>query len=195
MLRPLIAALALVFLAGCNTTSVSTVWKQPDTTPVQFQRIVTLVANATPAERRAGEDELVSLIKSTPAVASYTFIPDTDVADKDKVREAVKAKGFDGALIIRLVATDKQTTYVPPVYDDSTYEPYSPASRTTGLYRPGYTTTDTYVTAETHLYSVKDGKLIWAGSSTTENPVDMQDLVSQVAQGAAAELRKQGLLK
>ncbi len=193
----LFLAAAATILSGCTaTTSVSTVWKSSDPGPVHFEKVLAVVANASPAERRAGEDELVRSITSTTAVASYTIVSDEDLKDKDKVRAAIEGKGFDGAAVIRLVSTDKRTSYVPPqynpihdpLYGNFNYNYYDSRS-------PGYTTTDTFIACESSLYSVTDKKLIWAGSSTTEDPANIQDLVAQVARGVGKELRAQGLIK
>ena len=202
-LRSLAVVVAGVFfcgLCGCTSTTVTTVWKSPDAGPVHFEKVLALVANASPGERRAGEEELARTIKSAPAAPAYTLVPDSDVADKDKIRADIQGHGFDGAIVIRLVATDQRTTYVPPMYHeyyDSFSFGYYENGNGNGLpsYTPGRTVTDTYITTEISLYSVNDRKLIWAGSSTTEDPSDIRDLIAQVCRATAAELRKQGLLK
>lgn len=185
---------AIVLLTGCQAaTTVNTVWKTPEPPKEPFKTVLALVANASPPERRAGEDELVSCIKSAPATASYTLIPDEDLKDRDKVRAVIKQHGFDGVVVLRLVSSDTKTTYIPP-----SYGPYTDPFGYRGsdfTYRGGYTESDTVVTVETSVYAARDEKLIWAGSSQTYNPDSIKDLVRQIARGAAEELRRQGLLK
>lgn len=188
---PLIAA--IILLTGCRAaTTVNTVWKAPEPPKEPFKTVLALVANASPAERRAGEDELVSSIKSAPATASYTLIPDEDLKDREKVRAIIKQHGFDGVVVLRLVSSDTRTTYIPPTYGAYT-DPF--AYRGPDFtYRGGYTQTDTVVTVETSVYEVRHEQLIWAGSSQTYNPGSISDLVRQVARGAAEEVRRQGLM-
>ncbi len=189
----LCAVLALGLSGGCSTTTIATVWKSPDAGPVRFTRVLAVVLNASPAERRAGEDELARSIRSAPAVPSYTLVSDDDLKDKARVLAAIEGRGFDGAAVIRLVSRDKRTTYVAPQYGPR-YDPlnytYIPPTHATG-----YTTTDTIITAEASLHSIADRKLIWAGSTTTENPASIEDLVAQAARAAVKELKRAGLVQ
>ena len=187
----------IVLLGGCAPTTVSTVWKSPDAAPVSMKNILAVVANTSPAERRAGEDELVLQIKSAHAVASYTLIPDQYVMNKDQVLVALQQGNFDGMVVIRLVSSNTTTTYIPPDYTLA-YDPFgSFAGAGGGVYRAGYTTQDTVVTTEISLYSVKSKieSLIWAGSASTSNPSSIQDLVIQISRASVEELKKQGILK
>jgi hypothetical protein len=54
--------------------------------------------------------------------------------------------------------------------------------------------TDTIVTVETLVYSLKQNKLIWAGQSKTTNPSKIDAFVKEVATGAGKEMKKAGLL-
>ena len=94
-------------------------------------------------------------------------------------------------MLVRLVDTRQQTTYVPPTYTDwSVGWGYGVHENS-----PGYLMTDTIIRAEVSLYSVPAGKLLWAGASETINPSDARAFATQVARATATELRKQGLLQ
>jgi hypothetical protein len=54
--------------------------------------------------------------------------------------------------------------------------------------------TDTIVTIETLIYSLRQNKLVWAGRSKTTNPQDVAALVKKLSAEAAKELQRQGLL-
>jgi hypothetical protein len=128
-------------------------------------------------------------------VAAYTFIPDTELGDTEKLKQRVKAAGFDGAVVFRLAGSEKQQTYVP-----GSYAP--PHQTLWGYYgyayplavNPGYVRTDTFVTVETRLYAVADEMLVWAGRSETMNPQSARELVGGVVKAVGAELRKEGLI-
>jgi hypothetical protein len=168
--------------------------------PPPFAKIGVLVVNATPAERRAGEDELIRMLRPGQGVACYTFISDDELKNRDKIRKIIDEHGIDGLIVLRLVSTDKQTTYVPPTYESNyNYEAYYGgfvgSSTAYTAYNPGYTETDTICRAEISIYSVRDRRLLWAGASNTTNPADVKDWVDQVAKAASDELKKQGMLR
>jgi len=54
--------------------------------------------------------------------------------------------------------------------------------------------TDTIVTVETLVYSLKQNKLLWAGQSKTTNPSNVDSFVKELAAGAVREMKKVGLL-
>ncbi len=186
-------------LAGCqSSTHITTVWKAPQPPAAPFTNTMAMVSNASPAERRAGEDEFVASIKSGRAVASYTLISDEDLKDRQKITTVVKRENFDGVAVIRLVSSDRKATYVPPTYGPS-HDPFSTGSTygyfQGGYYQGGYTDIDTIVNVECSVYSVKDEKLIWAGSGQVTNPAGISDLVAQVCRGSVEELKRQGFIK
>jgi hypothetical protein len=72
-----------------------------------------------------------------------------DYDNEDEIEAAVQKTGVDAALLARLVAIDKKTTYVPP---SVTYQPSFGCNRGLydyygrsyqSMYTSGYTTTDT----------------------------------------------------
>ena len=181
----------LMLAVGCSSTQLDTAWKAPNTGPISFKQVVVLVINTEPAERRAQEDELAAQVKKAKAIPAHTFIPDSDLDDREKVKQKIVQSGSDGAVVVRLMETRKETTYVPPQTSYWDEGPGYAASR----YGPGTYITNTVVRAEVSLYSVPDGKLLWAGSSTTTDPANARSFAMQVARAASAELRRQGLLK
>jgi hypothetical protein len=186
---PLIAL--LIASAGCNSTKLNTSWKNPSASPIEFRKVVVVVLNSSPGERRAQEDVLVSQIKKATAVPSYTLVPDSDLANRDLVKQRIIDSGADGAAVVRLIETRREEAYIPGTSSywaaGAGYSPY--------VYSPGRTVSNTIVRAEVSLYSVPDGKLLWAGESSTANPENPKDFATQVARAAADELRKQGMLR
>ncbi len=195
-MKPIIAiigSLLLGLLGACQSTRVNTVWKSPEPAPAKpFEKIVAIVVNASASERRAAEDQLASEIRSAQGIPAYTLVSDDDLKNKDRVKAELQAKSIDGAVIVKLVSTDKQSVYYPPTYSRS-YDMYG--YRNAELYNPGYSVTTVTIHAEVSIYSVPDARLIWAGNSFTDDPANIKDLIAQVAKGCAAELKKQGLIK
>ncbi|MCK6475618.1 MAG: hypothetical protein L6Q35_02175 [Phycisphaerales bacterium] len=192
----LAAAAVLLALSACGTTSVSTTWKTPDPPKEPFTKIVALVLNATPGERRAAEDQLASMISGNRGVPAYSIVPDEDLKDRQKMRADFEKHGVDGAAVLRLVNSETRTRVVstpdpaPGYVGAGIYDRYGAYT----LYRTE-TVTDTYFYGEFSIYSVADDRLIWSGETQTVNPGGIQDLVRDVGQAVKEELRKQGLLK
>ena len=200
----LLAAVLALCLIGCESTKLTTTWKDPTATTLSFDKVVVVVLNSSPAERRAQEDALVASIKRTKALPSYPIIPDDLLKDVPQVKKRIIEGGFDGAVVLRLVDTRQETTYVPPsassTWDGGDgggwgwgYNSYP--SHPSYHVSPGYTVSDTFVRAEITLYAVPSGKLLWSGASETTNPANARAFATDVVKAAAVELRKQGLLR
>ena len=189
-MKPLQLSLCLLLVAiGCKSTSLTTTWKDPSADLISFRRIVVVVLNASPPERRSQEDALVQQIKRGTATPSYELLTDDELKDVSHSKQKIVAAGFDGVALLRLVDKRQQTTYVPPETTWDEWDHRANYSNTTG-----YAVTDTIIRAEVSLYTVPGGKLLWAGSSETVNPTDAATLAREVAQATAAELKKQGLI-
>src|SRR5690348_8485654 len=87
----LMLALSAIVGGGCSSSStqVTTVWKTSEPMPARMDKIVALVVNATPTERRAAEDELVSQLPPGRGVAGYTLIGDDELKSREKVKQIV----------------------------------------------------------------------------------------------------------
>jgi hypothetical protein len=189
--RCILSLLLATLLLGCASTELNTTWKDPDTTgPLSFKKVVVLVLNSVPGERRAQEDELVAQIKKTPALPSYTLVSDSDLGNRDLVKRKIIESGADGAAVVRIIDARNEATYIP-----GTYNYWNAGTGYGAYYNSGQYVINTIVRAEVSLYSVPEGKLLWAGSSKTTDPENAKDFAMKVAHAAAAELKKQGLLQ
>jgi hypothetical protein len=188
-----IVVVAAFVLAACGSTTLTDVWKAPDTARLQFEKVLVVAISKDITWRRTIEDELVRRIRDVQAVASYQFFADGEPRDWEVARERLKAAGFDGLVTFRLAGVDKQQTYVPPIYANrgvGGYWGYAwPAVST-----PGYTVTDTLVQVETLVYELGDDKLVWASRSRSFNPTNAKDLVNEVVDAVRHEMKKQGLI-
>lgn len=127
----------------------------------------------SPLYRRVFEDEFVTQLQArgTPAIASYTVLPDTQQNDRNEIAAKVKELGADAILITRLVSKKTvqtyvpATTYFPPPYYNSWPDYYGYGYRY--MYSPGYIAENEYAVMETNLYQAGSDKLIWAASAET----------------------------
>jgi len=182
------------------STSLTNSWRDPSVTgPLEFNKVLVVMVTKDGATRRTVEDDIAQRItakRNVEAVPSYTILMESDLRNAEHAKQIVEQAGFDGAVALRIVGVDKETTYVPgtypsPYYNFWGYYDYAwPA-----VYDPGYMQTDTIVNIETMVYSIKDGKLVWTGTTETFNPSDLDDLVEGIGATVSAEMTKQGLLR
>jgi len=189
-------------VASCGpSTTLKTSWKDPSVTePVHFTKVVALMVEKDGATRRQVEDMMVARITAgnpgVAAVQSYTLLGTEDLKDKDQAKAILETAGVDGAVVVRVVGVDKQTTYVQgsyPMAYGNFYGYYDYAWP--GAYDPGYVQTDTIVNLETLVYSVKDEKLLWSGVTESFNPSSTEDLLTGAADCVSAAMRKDGVIR
>lgn len=190
-------ALSVIFvgLAACAGSEITDSWSDPSAGPIKFKKVIVFFFSKETAVRRAAENELVRQIDNTEAVAAYNLIPETEFEDLGKVEGTVKSKGFDGAIIMRLLGVETQKSWVRGHYPREYYS----FDRYYGYawnraYDPGYLRTDRLLRVETNVYSIADNKLIWTGISETFNPENTVKLVADVARAVAKDLESKGLL-
>jgi hypothetical protein len=192
----IIGGISLVLLlSACASTRVTDSWKDPAATPFEFKKVVVIAISSDQSVRRLVEDELARQITRAQAVPAYQVLGDDEVRDVSRVRAKLAEAGFDAAVTFRIIGAKDRVSWQPgafpgPYYSFAGYQAWAwPA-----VYDPGYLRTDTYVSAETNVYSLSDGKLLWSGLSETFNPAGIQQLVADVCRAVGKELRKQGLL-
>ena len=190
----LLAALLPLMACATKSTKLVSTWRDPAAVgPRKFDKALIVVVDRNPAMRRTVEDRIVARIPNS--VASYTIIPEDQLRDETFVAQKVRDSGFDGAVVMRFLDTQKSQQWVPgagPTYAGG-FGGYW-GSSWGATYDPGYMRETTTVTAETSIYDLKANKLIWAGRSETVDPKSVPDLVAGIADAATAELVKEGLV-
>jgi len=188
----LAAAVLLGEACGGAPSTLKATWRDPTAQKVKFNKIMAIAINGDETMRRSMETAMAQKIPGT--VPSYTVIPQADLRDKEKVRAYVHASGCDGAILMRIVGVEKETTYVP----GSAY-PYGNMYGYYGwgagyAYDPGYLRTDKLVSVETNVYQVADEKLIWASRSETTSPESVDDLIDSVVRVNAEKMKAEKLI-
>ena len=189
---PAVALIAATLTAcAARPTEVTTTWRDPVTTPIQFRRVMAIFVGGDSAMRRKVENRLARNVPNT--VASYTVVPDAELTDTVSVRSRIAEGGYDGVVVLRLTSVGMRTAgeTVPTVGDPAeTLAQYLRRSPRSAL----ASGQETVITMESRLYSVRDGKLIWAGTSDSFSPLSIGELVDQVVDASIQELRDQRLL-
>jgi hypothetical protein len=190
-------------LSACATTSFVSTWKAPDAKALQLSgaKVAAVVMIQNEAARRAAEDALAREITAHGAqgVAMYTIQPEARPNNEQAVRAAVEGAGVAGAVVMRPVGKEKEVVATPVAYGGPMYGGYWGGYYGYGWGSPyayGGTEirTDTIVSIETLVYSLRQNKLVWAGQSRTTNPTGVDQLVKETSTAVALELQKQGLI-
>lgn len=196
------AAGAIAF--GCASTSFVSSWQAPVDGPIEFdsRRVAAVVVSADETTRRAGETALAREISKrgrAQGVPSYTIISGEAAKDKEEAKKKLQDANIDSAVIMRVISSEQEISYSPGTGWYGAYPYYGSFYGYWGYgwgvaYDPGYLRTDRVVMVETLVYSVGQDKLLWAGKSKTTNPSNIQEFISDLANGAAKEMRKAGFI-
>jgi len=199
VIRSLSVLALLVGLAACSGTRLSDVWRDPQYSGEPFHQVAVFVLGSNPAVRRLVEDEVVRrLPMNTRGIGGYGLVPDAERGDVEKALERLRAGGYDGAMIARLVGVDGPTPWatgslkqVPLSY--RTLSNYY-VNATEEAERSSALSTPTVVRVQMNVYAVASQALVWSAASRTFNPEETRDVAADMAKVAVEELQKAGLL-
>ena len=208
--RTLLAAASLaLLLAGCATTTFTSIWKAPDAKPLQFQagdKVVAMVIAKSTSLRRSGEANLADELdkRGLKGIPAYALLSDDEIKDEAKAKAAIEASGAVAAIVLRPQGQEQKVSSTPATYYGSSYygAPYYGGfwgggyygHGWGGVYDPGTIRTDTYVSIETVIYDLRQNKLVWAGQTKTMNPSDVESFVGELADAVSRELRASGMV-
>lgn len=202
--------IAVLALSGCGSnTSIVNSWRDPKITIAQenFKKVLIVALLKDEASRRVTENRIAA---SNPIFkTSYEYLNETvkDLSKEQKLK-ILQDENFDGVITLRLVSTEKETTYVPGTYTGmyyggfdgmytgmygygfgNWYGMYSP-----NFYDPGYYQETTSYMVETNVFSLKENKLIWTGTTKSDYVTDLGQTVDAIMQTVVQEMRKDGSL-
>jgi hypothetical protein len=201
----MVASLAMV--AGCtSSTKVVSSWKEPTQTPEMVKKVLVVGVSRETSRRRQFEDRFVASLKSAKldAVHSYEVFPDPDLSkvDREAATRKLVEEGFTHVLLSRLVDITLKETYVPPTVVTSGYGAgwpgyyggWHPYMSTTYVASPGYVRTEDVYAAETILYSLKDGKMVWTGLTETTTDAGSTKVIDGFVDRLLYEMRSKKVL-
>jgi hypothetical protein len=187
---------ASAVLLGCGgSTTWQTTWRDPAVTSIKFTKVLAVAIDKQEGTRRAMEDEMVKAINAggrATAIPAYSLLTAEDLQDTARARAKVSGAGCDGMVTMRVVGVDKEQRLVggTSVYGS----PWGYYGYGWGMATSPTMVTDKLVQIETNVYSLTQGKLIWAGRSETTNPSSVTDLVDDVAASLRDELVRDKLI-
>lgn len=192
------ATIVLAALAGCATTQLTSVWSDPDLSRVPFRKVLVVFQHPDPALRKRLEMRMAAEIAN--AVPAHAVLSDAEIQDPGKVRARIRDQGFDSTVIMRVVAVEREVSYLPahfaamPGWYGRPWGYWGYGWRT--VYDPGYLRSDRIVVLSTNVFSVLDDKLVFATQSETFNPASLRATVSEVvtatSRATGESLRRRG---
>jgi len=204
-MRSAVVVTAAVAVAACASTSFNSTWRNPAAEPGNFkgQKVAALVMSKEQSVRFGAEDALARELtaRGMVGIAAYSLIPKELTQDKEKAKEFLEKANVVGVVAMRVVGKDQQVTqssggmyWGGPAYATFWGGGYY-GWGWGGVYSPGYIQTDTIVSVETLVYSLKQDKLVWAAQSETTNPSKVGPFIHELVTKAAAQMQKEGLIR
>jgi len=196
-IRTLLPLSLIGLLFACSpSTKLEKSWADPSfnaATTQPFKKVLIFAPLKDAASQRTAEDKIAAQLKEKgAAVPSYTYLQPSDTI-QDLLDQKLVKDGFDGVISMQLKDVEKSTSYVQGTsyggyYGYRGFYGY-------GSYSPGYYTEDKTYLVETNLYSLRDKKLLWSGTTSSINPSKFDKTVDQIIYTVKYELQKKGFLK
>ncbi|NTV10069.1 MAG: DUF4136 domain-containing protein [Zoogloea sp.] len=210
--RSLILCLALaasLFLPACATSRFQSAWRDPDDNAGPPRKLAVFVVAKDENVVRMAENQAVQRL-TVPLVmqAEPGYMLDLEPRlEKEVVRSRLISRGFDAALVSRVVSVEDKEIVVPPepaYFGDPFYPGWYPRYRP-WPYRsfgypsmwyetPGYVTHVRRVVVETQFFRLPSGKPVWTGVTESEESHSVARTVNDVTELIIKELVKQNLL-
>jgi len=175
-------------------------WKAPGLQPTSYagKKVATLVITDDLNIQMSGEEALARELEARGVLATptYRLIPREELKSAEKVQAWLTRGTFEAVVVMRVVSAEKEVSYNPVMFSSGYYTTFG------GYYGYGYSSvtavgkpsTDMVVTIEALIFSVADGKLLWASVSEKTNPKGAGPLVKELVKDITSEMKKEGLL-
>lgn len=201
-LTPLLACVAFVAASCSSGNQMVSQWKDPAYTARSGQKVVVMAIAENEISGRIWETEMSKQLTAH----GFQVIPGSSILgttgtrpDSAAVAQKVADAGADMVVVTRVLAVDKETSYIPGqtyvqpgLYWNGYYGMYTHAY--TALETPGYVEQNTVVRLETTVFDVPSGKLVWGGMSESFNPSSTQSLAESLTDKLVHKFETSGLI-
>jgi len=184
----LLSTLLTGLLFACASTKLEKSWADPSFSlnPNPYKKVLVVAPLKDEASQRIAEDKIVKQLKKSVGVQSYTYLKSTDT-DPKVLNEKLLKDGFDGIILMHLTDVEKSVSYNQGTSYGGWYGYRN--------YTPGYYTENKTFLVETNMYSVKDDKLMWSGTTSSLNPSSFNKSLDEIIAAIKTELQKKGILE
>jgi hypothetical protein len=186
----LLVTTALVALPGCSATRLTDIWAAPGPAGGPFRQVAVFAFGGSDADNRIAEAEFVHrLPASTRGEAGHGLVPRAELGDVGRVRERLRAGGFDSVIVVWMAGGAEART--PPVsyrtFGD-TYAAMLQDAQRVGDRRGARTRLHAFV------YRATDDALVWSAAGRSVAPDDLYESTAAVARVVMERLQEAGLL-
>jgi hypothetical protein len=196
MVRKL-AAVAMVLAACASATKLTSVQVAQENPRAKFRNVLVVGVVKDPAARQVYEYEMVKALQAAgvQAAASQALLPIGAPLTREALERLVAERGFDGAVVGRLVDARTAVRAVPPTGPAYTgFYGYSGWAAPVA-YSPGYLETTKTVVVETRVFrTAGEGAAVFSATSESVDPSSPKDVGEPLARLVVDELRKNGFV-
>jgi hypothetical protein len=175
------------------------VWKSPEVSRLNFamKKVAALVITDSQSLQMSGEEALARELieRNVNGTATYRFVPREELKSAEKARVWFERAKVDGVVALRPMS--RETQEISPVVWTSGYYPdfwgYYGYGWTNVVVLPSSRDT-TIITVETLIYDLTRNQLVWAATSETRDPKNLQEFVKDLVNAAVKEMKKMKLV-
>jgi hypothetical protein len=130
--------------------------------------------------------------RGVSGLASYRIVPREEMKNADSARAWFEKSGVEGVVALRPVSRQTEKSYSPVVWSSGYYQSFW------GYYGYGWSTVyvapntreTTTIVVETLVYDVTRDRLVWAATSETRDPKQLQAFIEDLVNGVVGEMRR-----
>ena len=186
-----------VTLNGCSTaTPIISEWRNPAHATGSVQRLMIGGPSGDTSVRRNFEDEFVAQLTAAGinALASYRYMPESEVIGENDLKQAAQKAGVEGLLLMRSIKVEEKVNY-PTVGPEIGFGIFGSNAGAAWSGFPGGSGPYRYneYTSETALYDLDKNELVWTGTLKTTDPKNVQTATKSYVQTVMKALAAQNL--
>ncbi|MBS1510302.1 MAG: hypothetical protein JST86_05635 [Bacteroidetes bacterium] len=206
MKKMMYGVLAVLLMAACRTSNITTSWKAAGVPATKFSKILVLgiIREADRSIQENMENHFVGDLKELGynAVSSLKEFGPRAFNDMTEEQAVAKLKnsGIDAVITIVLLDKQRERRYVPGRLN---YSPYTYKSNKlwgyravmyNRIYEPGYYITDTRYFWESNLYEMNSQKLLYSVQTQSFDPANSESMGHEYGKMIVKNMVTQGLL-
>jgi hypothetical protein len=192
---------ALVLMASCSNSKVTSSWKGPGATslaPGNKILVLGIIREKDIRLRMQMEGFLVDALKAKGynAVSAYTLYGPKMLSNKEEesALSQLRNSSIDEVFTITLLDKERERNFQP-----ATMYPYSPFWGYYNywygqVYNPGYVSVDTHFYWESNLYDVSSRKLLYSVQSRSTNPSSAGSMGKDYSTAIVKNMTKEGIV-
>lgn len=195
---------SVLMLTGCASSSPSkgtrlqSSWSDSSVSVIPGKKIAVVFRDADPDRRRAVETEMAALIPGA-LLGVDVLKTQEQLTASAATRSLLQSQGIDYVLVLHFDGFQPEVSYNPATLyrqqaDTGFYSYWDNGWK--AAYQPETVKASkrTVAQADTRLYDLIHGKLVWSAKSESFNPQNLRSGVREVLKANAEGMRKSGLI-